>query len=148
MCTEIAPNHSKLYFSFLETLENTPFLFDCCQHTEPWTKMEPLYDWSSDPPLSAKGPFVRFDPADLTIRGYKAKTDYRNIILEIWKNFPSAQIFCQKALNSRKNSRNLIFNPQSLEAVQVLKGNTYLNETCGMQSLECYKPVKVNFGNF
>ena len=73
---------------------------------------------------------------------------YVNKICNIWKNFPSAQIFCQKALNSRKNSRNLIFNPQSLEAVQVLKGNTYLNETCGMQSLECYKPVKVNFGNF
>ena len=73
---------------------------------------------------------------------------YVNKICNIWKNFPSAQIFCQKALNSRKNSRNLIFNPQSLEAVQVLKGITYLNETCGMQSLECYKPVKVNFGNF
>ena len=25
------------------------------------------------PPLSAKGPFVRFDPVDLTIRGYKPK---------------------------------------------------------------------------
>ena len=57
---------------------------------------------------------------------------YVNRICNIWKNFPSAQIFCQKALNSRKNSRNLIFNPQSLEAVQVLKGITYLNETCGM----------------
>ena len=50
--------------------------------------MEPRYDWSSDPPLSAKGPCVRFDQADLTIRGYKAKTDYRNIILqEAMENF-------------------------------------------------------------
>ena len=66
------------------------------------------------------------------------------------KNFSCAQIFCQKALNSRerKNSRNLIFNPQPLEAVRVLKGITYLNETCGMQPLECYKAVKLNFGNF
>ena len=26
-----------------------------------------------------KVPFVRFDPADWTLPGYKAKTDYRNI---------------------------------------------------------------------
>ena len=38
-----------------------------------------------DPPISAKGPFIWFDPADSTIRGYKAKTDYINIILEICK---------------------------------------------------------------
>ena len=35
------------------------------------------------PLLSTKGPFVQFDPVDSTIRGNKAKTDYRNIILEI-----------------------------------------------------------------
>jgi len=34
------------------------------------------------PPLSAKGPFVWYDPVDSMIRGNKAKTD-RNIILEI-----------------------------------------------------------------
>ena len=33
-----------------------------------------------------KVPFERFDPADLTIHGNQAKTEYRNIILEI-RNF-------------------------------------------------------------
>ena len=33
-----------------------------------------------------KVPFVRFDPADLTIHGNQAKTEYRNIISEI-RNF-------------------------------------------------------------
>ena len=56
---------------------------------------------------------------------------YVNKICNIWKNFPSAQIFCQKALNSRKNSRNLIFNPQPLEAVRVLKGSHILMKPSG-----------------
>ena len=96
MCTKIAPNHSKLYFSLLGTSENAQFLFHCCQHTEPWTRVKPHYDWSSDPSLSAKGPFVRFDPVDYTIRDYKAKTDCRNKILEIkrekgrqWAHLPA-----------------------------------------------------------
>ena len=36
-----------------------------------------------DPQTPLKGPFVRFNPADSTIRGHKAKNDYRNIILEM-----------------------------------------------------------------
>ena len=30
-----------------------------------------------------KSAFVRFEPADSTIRGHKAKNDHRNIILEM-----------------------------------------------------------------
>ena len=83
MYTKIAPNYSKLYFSLLETSENAPFLFWLLpahgvmnqSGTQLWLILRP--------PFSTKGPFVRFNPADLTIRGNKAKTDYRNIMLEI-----------------------------------------------------------------
>ena len=34
-------------------------------------KMRPSYDWSSHPHLSTKVPFVRFDPADWMLPGYK-----------------------------------------------------------------------------
>ena len=45
---------------------------------------EPRYICSSYPPLSAMVPFVIYILANGTIRGLKAQTDYRNIILEIW----------------------------------------------------------------
>ena len=45
--------------------------------------MEPCHVQLQGPPLSAKVPFVRFDPVDWMLSADKAQTDYRNKILEI-----------------------------------------------------------------
>ena len=49
--------------------------------------MEPRHLQLQGPPLSAKVPFVRFDPADWMLSADKTQTDYRNIILEITVSF-------------------------------------------------------------
>ena len=67
---------------------------------------------------------------------------YVNKICNIWKKFSSAQIFCQKALNSRKNSRNLIFNPQPLEAMGLLWGSHILSKRWSYTKFKATIPTK------
>ena len=68
-----------------ENQKNTLFLFYCCYKSIAQNSSQ---DWCSDPHLSTRMPFVQFNPADSMIRGIKAKTDYRNIILQMYNFSP------------------------------------------------------------
>ena len=72
--------------SFIEKYQLFPLPWidvpDVWEHNSKGTaciKAGPSYDWTSYPPLTTKVPFVRFDPAVLTLPGHKAQTEDSHI---------------------------------------------------------------------